>query len=135
MHFVTWPELPAASLLSSESLHSAGRSPAVDFWQARDQTKLCGSRNYYHMHRRTDDAASVSPDGMSEFWVMRARTCGQQAVAPADAAITNDVGQQLVTLICLEGSELDRAFEGAGLVVEGQSMCTSWSTYSQTTAW
>ena len=51
---------------------------------------------------------------------LRARTCGQKAVAPADAAITKDVGQQLVTLICSEGSELDRAFEGAGLVVEGQ---------------
>ena len=59
MHFVAWPELPA----NSESLRSAGRSPAVDFWQARDQTKLCGSCNHYHMHRRTDDAASMSPEG------------------------------------------------------------------------
>ena len=92
---------------------------SIAFWQARDQTKLCGSRNYYHMHRRTDAAGSVSPDGMSEFWVMRVRKSRQQAVAPADAAIIKDVGQHIVTLICSEGSALDCAFEDADLMVEG----------------
>ena len=57
----TQMHVPAAALLNSEGLRSAGRSPAVDFWQAKDQTKLCGCRNYYHMHRRTDAAGSVSP--------------------------------------------------------------------------
>ena len=33
--FLTWPAQPAAALLNSQSLRSAGRSPAVDYWHER----------------------------------------------------------------------------------------------------
>ena len=43
MHFVTWPEVPAAALLNSDGLRGAGRPPAVDLWH--HQKHDCGNRN------------------------------------------------------------------------------------------
>lgn len=43
--FAKWPTISAEALFNSESLRSAGRSPAVDFWTGRGR-KLCGNREH-----------------------------------------------------------------------------------------
>ena len=68
--FLTWPERFAEDLLNSQTLRSAGRSPAVDFWANRDK-KLSGQRNYFRVWRRTDPTTSCSQgnkDGMTSFF-------------------------------------------------------------------
>ena len=52
-NFMTWPETSAGVIYNSESLRSAGRSPAADFWNQREK-KLCGNRNYFQIWVRTD---------------------------------------------------------------------------------
>lgn len=43
--FAKWPTISAEALFNSESLRSAGRSPAVDFWTGRGR-KLRGNREH-----------------------------------------------------------------------------------------
>lgn len=49
---LTWPESPAPALLNGQPLRTAGRSPAIDFWTAREK-RLCGSRNHCKAFRHT----------------------------------------------------------------------------------
>ena len=74
--FMTWPEHSAAALFNSDSLRSAGRSPAVDFWKERGQ-RLCGQTNYLHIHIRTDgEKTSVDPFGLTTFLGSTLRKAG-----------------------------------------------------------
>ena len=100
--FMTWPEHSAAALFNSDSLRSAGRSPAVDFWKERGQ-RLCGQTNYLHIHIRTDgEKTSVDPSGLTTFWVLR---CAKlDGIMPADAVISKEF--RPACLIASEGSDL-----------------------------
>ena len=84
---LTWPDKPAMDLLNSQSLRTAGRSPAVDFWSHREK-RLTGLRNYCKLWRRTDktSAATQSKDGYTTLWAMRARKFKKEM--PAEASIS-----------------------------------------------
>ena len=115
--FMTWPETSAEMLYNSESLRSAGRSPAADFWDG--SKKLCGNRNYCQLWVRTDgQKASVDADGLKTFWVLRA--IKYKNVPPAAAAITKQDATMLANLIAAEGTELAKRLEESGIVNESK---------------
>ena len=94
---MTWPETSAGVLYNSESLRSAGRSPAADFWDQREK-KLCGNRNYFQIWVRTDgQKASADAAGVTTFWVLRARK--YKDVPPAAAVITKDVATMVANVV------------------------------------
>ena len=101
--FRTWPETPALALFNGQSLRSAGRSCAVDFWSNREK-KLCGGHNYYKLYRRTDDSKTEDPSGITTFHVMRAKK--KNDVAPADAVIAKAFAETFCDLLTFEGSKL-----------------------------
>ena len=112
--FLTWPAVAAAALYNSESLRQAGRSPAVDFWKAREG-RGAGKRNYYQVFVRTDgQRQSVDPAGITTFWVCRTLKFG--GVTPADAVITKEFGTCFANLVACEGPELEKWLEKSGIV-------------------
>ena len=113
--FPTWPCEVSAALLNGQSLRSLGRSPAIDFWNARE-TKLSACRNYCVVHQRTGDSKQETPDGMTTFWVMRAQKIDD--VAPAEAPIDQAFAASLVQLICSEGPALEKALQACQIVTK-----------------
>ena len=113
--FLTWPDRPAQDLLNSQTLRTGGRSPAVDFWANRGK-KLSGLYNYFKLWRRTDktSAATQSQDGITTFWVMRARKFDK--VMPADAVISQQVAESVGDLISCDGSQLHDALRKCNIV-------------------
>ena len=117
--FLTWPETAAEALYNSESLRQAGRSPAVDFWKAREG-RGAGKTNYYQVWVRTDGQhQSVDAAGITTFWVCRSVKCG--GVTPADAVITKEFGTCFANLIACEGPELEKWLVKSGIVTEVQA--------------
>ena len=113
--FVTWPTRSAEALFNSQSLRSAGRSPAVDFWQSRE-LRLCGNRNYREVYIRTGEPTGTGKDGISTFWVLQSRT--HEKVAAAEAIVPKDVAEIVANLIASEGAQLATWLQKAGIVSE-----------------
>ena len=103
--FQTWPQHPAQELLNGQALRTAGRSPAVDFFNER-APKLCGNCNYFKLHWRTDAKTTDASgqEGTTVFYVMR---CSQiNDLPPAKATITKETAQAIVGLIVKDGAPL-----------------------------
>ena len=117
--FQTWPQCPAQELLNGQALRTAGRLPAVDFWNNREP-KLCGFRNYYKIHRRTDSTTmnASGQEGITTFWVMR---CFEKKdLAPAQATITKEHAEMIAGLIALEGAALKAQLHKAGILTTSE---------------
>lgn len=112
--FVTWPTRSAEALFNSQSLRSAGRSPAVDFWQSRE-LRLCGNRNYREVYIRTGEPTGTGKDGISTFWVLQSRT--HEKVAAAEAIVPKDV-VEIANLIASDVAQLATWLQKAGIVSE-----------------
>ena len=113
--FPTWPQEETGSLLNGQTLRTAGRSPAIDFWNGRDR-KLTGHRNYHVVHRRTDESSTNPATGTTTFWVMRAETVNK--VRPADAEIEPKMAESLVRMIATEGKGLEGALQDCQVVTK-----------------
>ena len=103
--FQTWPQHPAQELLNGQALRTAGRSPAVDFFNER-APKLCGNCNYFKLRWRTDAKTTDASgqEGTTVFYVMR---CSQiNDLPPAKATITKETAQAIVGLIVKDGAPL-----------------------------
>ena len=102
--FLTWPSEPAQELLNGQSLRSAGRSPAIDYWNHREK-KLTGRCNYCKVYQRTSGTDADASKGITTFWVMQARKKGKVRAAEAEVAVAE---AKLVTeLIVAEGKKLE----------------------------
>ena len=119
--FLTWPDKPAMDLLNSQSLRTAGRSPAVDFWSHREK-RLTGLRNYCKLWRRTDktSAATQSKDGYTTLWAMRARKFKKEM--PAEASISLKTAESVADLVCCGGKGLAAVLRKCGIVESHQKL-------------
>ena len=117
--FQTWPQCPAQELLNGQALRTAGRLPAVDFWNNREP-KLCGFRNYYKIHRRTDSTTTNASgqEGITTFWVMRCFK--KKDLAPAQATITKEQAEMIAGLIAREGAALKAQLHKAGILTTSE---------------
>ena len=117
--FVTWPTRSAEALFNSQSLRSAGRSPAVDFWQNRE-LRLCGNRNYREVYIRTGEPTGTDREGITTFWVLQSRT--YQKMAAAEAIVPKDVAEIVANLIASEGAQLAKWLLKAGIVSDDKEL-------------
>ena len=117
--FQTWPQCPAQELLNGQALRTAGRSPAVDFWNNREP-KLCGFRNYYKFHRRTDSTTTNASgqEGITTFYVMRCLE--KKDLAPVQATVTKEQAEMIAGLISLEGAALRAQLTQAGILTTSE---------------
>ncbi|CAK9008753.1 unnamed protein product, partial [Durusdinium trenchii] len=115
--FVTWPARSADALFNSQSLRSAGRSPARDFWEHREK-RLCGNRNYREVYIRTGDTEGAGMEGMTTFWVLQSRA--HDKVTAAEAIVLPDVAETVANLIAAEGTQLEKWLAKGGIVREGR---------------
>ncbi|CAK9086660.1 unnamed protein product, partial [Durusdinium trenchii] len=120
--FRTWPETTASALLNGQTLRSTGRSPAVDFWNARE-LRMDKTRNYCHVVLRTDNADNPGIDGLTNFWVMGAQK--QDGMLPAQVAIREAFAQRLCSMIAAEGDALITAVKAAGILEENKINLTA----------
>ena len=114
---VTWPAGSAEALFNSQSLRSAGRSPAVDFWLNREP-RLCQNRNYRQVHIRTGEPSSTSKDGITTFWVLQ--TKAREKLTAAEAIVTKEVAEMVGNLIASEGPQLATWLAKSGIVTNDQ---------------
>lgn len=126
--FVTWPAISAEALFNSQSLRSAGRSPAVDFWANREP-RLCGNRNYRQVYIRTGEPTSASLEGMTTFWVLQSKS--YQKLPPADAVVTKEVAEIVANLIASEGPALGKWLLKAGIVKDDELDVAQLQKYLQ----
>ena len=115
--FRTWPENTAQILLNGQTLRSLGRSPAVDFWKARE-LKVDKTRNHCHVVLRTDAPEKPQLDGLTKFWVMGAQK--HDGLAPAQMSVNPKLAKRLCEMIVSEGHILIGHMKDAGIVEENQ---------------
>ena len=106
--FLTWPSEPAQELLNGQNLRSAGRFPAIDFWNHREK-KLTGRRNYCKVYQRTSGTDADASKGITTFWVM------QDAEAEVDVA----EAKLITELIVAEGKKLEDLLCKCGCITHG----------------
>ena len=112
--FATWPTQPAQALINGQSLRTAGRSPAIDFWQHREKN-LKGLRNFSKVYRRTSGTDSDGQTGMTTFWVMHTRKTGGSPAAQSEVCPT--MAKQLVDMLVHEGKTLEKDMQTSKIII------------------
>ena len=105
------------ALYNSQALRSAGRSPAVDFWQNRE-LRLCGGHNYRKIHRRTHGEETDGWNGMTTFHILRTQKLKE--IAAAEAVIDKEVANNIVKLLTSQGPKLQKAIYETGIATKQQ---------------
>ena len=103
-------------LQEGSTLKLLGESPAVDYWQHRET-------NYVKVQRRTGDNGG-GEEAVTTFWVVRAAKDGE--TFPAAAHVEEQVANDIVDLLTMEGEALELKLAALGIVV-GEKYSPAWA--------